>query len=74
MDSKPWWQSKTVWGVIAMALAFVAKIVFKVDVPDGSEESLTDLGIQAATSVVALLGAVLALFGRAKADTTLTVK
>lgn len=61
MDTKPWWQSKTIWGAIIATIATVLKL-FKVNVdlpPD-----LTDQILNAVT----LVGTILAIIGRVNAS------
>ena len=72
MDNKPFWKSKTLWGVVITAVAFIARLVFKAEVPEDFQATATDQAIEAVTAVSILVGTILALFGRAKADTKLT--
>lgn len=61
-SSKPWWQSKTVWGgLIALAAAIAGAFGYVVD-PDVQAE-LVDYVLAVATGV----GGVLAIIGRLKA-------
>ncbi len=61
-DTKRWYQSKTVWGAIVTLLALVAgSFGFKIGVSE--QAALIELGPQ----LVAIAGAVVALFGRLRA-------
>ena len=83
-DSKPWYLSKTIWGIVVAAIGFAFQ-KFGVDVAlptnidfetgkgyiesvkaaKGSWESLVAVGMQ-------VVGFLLALFGRVKADTKIS--
>ena len=60
IEPKPWWQSKTIWGAIAVLLAMIAD---QAGIDIGGSEGASDLlwkGVEFA-------GAVLAVVGRVKA-------
>ncbi len=61
MDTKPWWQSKTIWGGVVQALVFVLGI-FHVNIADLSDQ-ITN-GVYA---VGAFIGVILVIVGRVKA-------
>jgi len=79
---KPWWQSKTIWGVVIAAVGFMLSQVLKV--PDVALPENADFeqikayvdAIKAAegnisviiSQVVAAIGTLLAIVGRVKAD------
>jgi hypothetical protein len=56
LETKVWYLSKTIWGVIISFLALIAKTFFNVYIPDFSAE------------IVEILGLVIALYGRIKAE------
>lgn len=56
LETKGWYLSKTIWGVIISFLALIAKTFFNVYIPDFSGE------------IVEILGLALALYGRIKAE------
>jgi uncharacterized membrane protein len=58
--SKPWWQSRAIWGAVIVVLAQLARLI---DV-DIDVDGLTD----AALSLATLIGAVMAWWGRMRAD------
>ena len=58
--SKKWYLSKTIWGLIIAFVAFVAKQGFGAVIPDLSAE------------IVEVIGLVLALYGRVKAETVIS--
>jgi hypothetical protein len=81
MESKKWYQSKTIWGILIAFVGFLATLlnVPEVNVPaDASFEVLKSqvADVIAAKSSIALLvsklttlfGTVLAIYGRVKAD------
>jgi hypothetical protein len=55
--TKSWYLSKTIWGVIIAFVGFVANQFFKVEIPDISSD------------IAVVLGLVIALYGRVKAET-----
>jgi len=69
MDTKVWYQSKTMWGGIVAVLAGIAGVL-GYSFGD-AEQSLVVDGIIAAVGAV---GGILAVFGRATATTELTAK
>jgi hypothetical protein len=85
MQSKKWYQSKTIWGIIVAALGFVATQYFQVPIevpanPDFEQLKAHTEAIKAAQGnigiiagqVVAAIGSVIAIIGRIKADTPLS--
>ena len=69
MESKPFWQSKTVIGIALTVLgAVLAKWNLHVATDDATVNAVADVTGQAAT----LIGSALALWGRLTAKTTLT--
>lgn len=66
MDTKPFWQSRTIWGGIVGFLVSVAA-TFSVELPFGAEE-LTD-AVMTLTSAVAVLLVVIGRTGATKAIT-----
>jgi hypothetical protein len=53
---KPWYLSKTIWGVIIAAAGLISKSFFSFYIPDVS------------SNIVEIIGLVLALIGRVKAE------
>ena len=68
-NSKTWWQSKTVWGGLIALLAGIAGIFGYTLHPEDQ-----NLIVEAGTSVVALVGGVIAVWGRVKASKTVGKK
>lgn len=66
-ETKPWWQSKTVWGSIIALVAGAATFV-GLNLDAALQDQLSDLFVGFAS----LIGGALAWYGRAKATTTLT--
>jgi uncharacterized membrane protein len=67
MDTKKWWQSKTIWGAIIMLAALVLGY-FGVDVGPDEQATFVDMVVGAINEIMALVGFVLATIGRVKAD------
>lgn len=64
MQNKPWYLSKTIWGVAVTALAAIIPTVAKMNA-----EGLTGDLTQLASGVALVVGAALAIYGRYKAAT-----
>jgi len=58
-QTKPWYLSKTIWGVIITFLGIISKSVFNFDIPDISAE------------IVEILGLAIAVIGRFQATAKL---
>lgn len=56
-QSKSWFLSKTIWGIIIAFVGFIANQFFKVQIPDISSD------------IAIVLGLAFALYGRIKAET-----
>lgn len=83
--SKPWYQSKTIWGILIAAVGYVLSTVLQVPdvaLPDNADfDQLKDYAeaIEAAkgdvsviiSQVVSAFGTVLAIIGRVKADSAI---
>lgn len=79
---KPWWQSKTIWGIVIALVGFVVSEVLKVpnvSLPENADfEQLQAYAeaLKAAkgdvtviiSQVVAAVGAILGIYGRIKAE------
>ena len=51
METKEWYLSKTIWGIIIAFVAFIAKQFFGTEVPDISTEIIEIIGL-----AIALIG------------------
>lgn len=60
--TKPWWQSKTLWGA-AVTLVAAALGMAGIDLADSERESVTEM----LTSLGAAIGGLIAIFGRISA-------
>ena len=86
MQTKKWYQSKTIWGIVIAFLGFL--ITEKLQVPDitlpanpdfnqlqsyyeAVENSSGDIGVIVG-QIVSAVGTLLAIIGRVKAESTLT--
>lgn len=62
-DSKPWWQSKAIWGgILAIGAAVAGGFGYTVDAGTQAETQETIVGI------VSAVGGLLAIYGRIKAS------
>lgn len=69
MDSKIWWQSRTILGAVAMIIiAILDRLHIKV--PDDTQDQIVDILLQIGTAASASL----TIYGRIKANTKLTLK
>jgi len=81
MESKKWYQSKTIWGIVIAALGFVATQYFQVPIevpvnPDFEQLKAHTEAIKAAQGnvgiiagqIVAAIGSVIAIIGRINAE------
>jgi hypothetical protein len=85
MESKKWYQSKTIWGILIAALGFALNKYLGVDgldLPKSEDYDLLAQQVQAvkdaqgsimnlASTLMASFGTLLALIGRVKAETTI---
>jgi len=67
MDTKKWWESKTIWGAIVMLAALILGYL-GVEVGPEEQATFVDLVVGAINEVMALVGFVLTIVGRFKAD------
>ncbi len=77
-DGSKWWaQSKTLWGTLITAAATVIPVlgpVIGITLPADVIKTFGDQTITAVQGVAGLFGTVLAIYGRLKADTALTLR
>ena len=69
MESKPWYLSKTLWGLAVAAVAMLLQWRFGIKI--GDQGLVTDEVVNVASSIVQVIGVGLAAYGRVKATTTL---
>ena len=69
-QSKNWYESKTIWGVIISLIGWIAseyvKIPVNVDITDPN-------GAETVSQVIQLVGLVIAVIGRVKSTTTIKI-
>jgi hypothetical protein len=70
MESKPWYLSKTIWGLAVAAAAMLLQWRFGIKI--GDQGAVTDEVVNAASACAQAAGVLLAAYGRIKANTTLT--
>lgn len=69
-DTKPWWQSKAIWGGLIALTGTVLSLVFRITIPAEAQNSIVDAAVAIATGV----GSILAVWGRATATDKITLK
>lgn len=69
-QSKNWYESKTIWGVIITLIGWVASEYFKVPV---NVETIDPSAAETVAQVIQLVGLVVAVIGRIKADSTIKI-
>jgi hypothetical protein len=79
---KPWWQSRTIWGILIAAVGFVISEVLKVpevSLPENADFEQLQAYVEAVkaangnlsviiSQVVSAVGTLLAIYGRVKAE------
>jgi uncharacterized protein (TIGR02594 family) len=76
-DTKWWAHSKTVWGTIITAAATVIPVigpVLGISLPADIIQTFGDQAVTAVQAIAGLLGTILAIYGRLKAATPLTLR
>jgi hypothetical protein len=77
-DTTKWWaHSKTVWGTIITAAATVIPVigpVLGISLPADIIQTFGDQAVTAVQAIAGLLGTILAIYGRLKAATPLTLR
>lgn len=69
MESKPWYLSRTIWGLAVAAGAMLLQWRFGVKI--GDQGMVTDTLVDAAGKVAETVGVLIAAYGRIKASTTI---
>ena len=70
MENKQWWKSKTIWGGLLMAAAFILNF-FHYELSPADQTILIDTIPEVIQSVSAAIGTILAIYGRVTAKTTI---
>ncbi|MEO0166591.1 MAG: hypothetical protein ABIL39_10700 [candidate division WOR-3 bacterium] len=65
---KPWFKSKTIIGAILMFIALIFSF-FGVTISPEEQAGMADLIVQVAEGIAGLVGFILAIYGRIKANT-----
>ena len=63
-SSKPWYQSKTIWGGVVTVLAIVVNVVFKRAIDEHTQTQIVDT----ITGIAAGVGGLVSIYGRVKAE------
>ena len=71
MDSKPWYASKTVWAAVVALVSGALALTGKLVLSPETQQAVIDGGIGIATSIVTIISAAIAIYGRVKADTVI---
>ena len=69
MDTKPWWQSKTIWGVIVTFLTQILK-PFGINLTDADSAEL----VNHLLNLVSFIAAIIAIYGRVRASKPIAPK
>lgn len=67
METKSWWQSKTIWGAIITVIAFIVQMLGWTTITPEEQATLIDKLPTVATVVAELVGTILIIIGRIKA-------
>jgi uncharacterized membrane protein YraQ (UPF0718 family) len=67
MQTKKWYQSKTIWGGIIAIIAAVLSLFGK-QIDAETQDFLTNQAVEIATAVATMIAGVMAIYGRFKAD------
>ena len=70
VSTKKWYQSKTIWGSIAVMASLIAAAI-GFDIPKEEINGIVDQVFNLVPEVLALAGSVLAIYGRLKAERTI---
>lgn len=71
METKKWWLSKGIWGSIVAILAVILSYA-GMELDEETQNLFIDQAYAIAVAVTGLVGGILALVGRAKADKRVT--
>lgn len=71
MDSKPWYQSKTIWGTLIAGVCLVLNLTGVGEVSPDDQSTLTNNITDIAILGGQIVGIVLAFIGRMKASTVI---
>lgn len=66
-ESKKWWQSKTVWGILLAAICTVLQLFGVVSIPAGDQQKFLDDIWNIIVAVIEVIGWILAIIGRVTA-------
>lgn len=67
-ETKAWYESKGVWGGLIAMLASICAMLFGVKIDQGTQQQMVNSLVVIAPNAVALIGAILAIYGRIKAN------
>jgi len=70
MEEKKWWLSKTLWGAACLIAAFLLTWL-GVEVTPEEQQTFVDMLVEVLDKITALVGLVLVIIGRFKANTHL---
>lgn len=68
METKAWYQSKTIWGAIITVLSLIISVVFGVQIDEATKQVLIDQAVALATAIGVLFGSAMSIYGRIKAN------
>jgi len=67
METKKWYQSKSLWGSIIVVVAMILRLFDKESLAENIEAESTGI-VEWVSSIVSLIGAAMAFYGRLTAD------
>ncbi len=66
-QTKPWYASKTIWGAIVTIVSLLLSLK-GIQIDEKTKQLLIDQGTAAVTAVGTLIGSIMAIYGRIKAE------
>lgn len=67
METKAWYQSKAVWGGIIAVVSGILGLFGK-QIDKETQEFLSQSAVELSTAVMTIIGGIVAIYGRIKAD------
>ena len=67
MDTKNWWQSKTIWGSIIGGVAVIVSLLFHKTISPADQSNIVDIIM----TLVGAAGSAFAIYGRIASTTTI---
>ena len=68
MDTKDWWKSRTMWGVIISIIASLLQMLGVAQITLEEQSNLAQLIVNVATGLSEIIGFLMIIIGRIRAD------